>query len=96
VCEIKTSGMRRPWPALGSTAIGNKKVEKSALKNTEEYGNGLFQGASTITGKSQQNSSSHGVVHDICIVYSIGRTMEPMYSNMHTEAFTNNFEGALQ
>ena len=43
-----------------------------------------------------QNSSSHGVVHDICIVYSIGPAMEPMYSNMQTKAFINNSESAAQ
>jgi hypothetical protein len=44
---MKTSRMRRPWPALGSSAIGNKKVENSLLKNTKDHGSGHFQGAST-------------------------------------------------
>jgi hypothetical protein len=57
--------MRKPWLALGNSATGNKIVENSVLKNTEEDGSGLFQGASAIAGKSQQNSSSHGVLHDI-------------------------------
>jgi hypothetical protein len=48
VCDIKTSRMRKPWPALGSSTIGNKKVEDSVPKNTEEHGMGLFQGSSTI------------------------------------------------
>jgi len=25
VCGLETSGMRRPWPALGRSATGNKK-----------------------------------------------------------------------
>ena len=69
---------------------------KSSKFSTEEHGSGDFQGASTIAIKSQQNSSSHGVVHNTCIVYSIGPTTEPTYSNTHTEAFINNFEGPVQ
>jgi hypothetical protein len=37
VCDLETSWMRRPWPALGRRAIRKKKVPKSNFRGTFFY-----------------------------------------------------------
>jgi len=41
VCDLETSRMRRPWPALGRSATGNKK-KVCKLKNTRRHINLTF------------------------------------------------------
>jgi len=38
VCDLETSRMRRPWPALGRSAKGKKKVRSYYLKSYKHCG----------------------------------------------------------
>jgi len=44
VCDLETSRVRRPWPALGRSATGKKSdnLERVTEKNEQVYFNSVF------------------------------------------------------
>ena len=78
---------------VGQQRHRKKKVEKAVLKNTEASSIRLHQLLPVRLSRTVHHMEPYMIY---AYVYFRGPKIEPIYSNMHTEAFINKCEGAAQ